>query len=377
MLQHRTRSSLIRKRSAAHKVYVPATARQNQYLLIEVKPDSLLTQFQSTYPQTIPEQFYQALTASFFQMCAQHNIENASFIAKDKLVRVIYSEEQQVIETDQQLLFLYNPTTHQGRQRFYDPQRWARKIQLLFLATGEDIRENAPQFHQKITQLITEFVKQNGLHLNEIEVKDFQHLTYDVFAAHKGEKRTQPHGFRPIEQRYLQQQLILPAQRQTMTFAIANLPVTNGLLRLCDIDGDAMDPYNPLYTLIADRFTKLARQYNLNHLAMVANGRIPIIRQSDEDSIVPEGELLNLGFDTHAINGLLVSQWDASKLVETIRLVFIASDHNCSHRGYGRFINQVTQVLAQLATQLGYTKEKDTITLRVHQHLMHQLPEQN
>lgn len=377
MLQHRTRTSLIRKRSAAHKVYVPSAARENQYLLIEIKPDDLIAKFRSDFPKASAEQFYQSLSSVFFQLCAQHRVENASFIAQDKLVRVMYSPEQQVVETEQQLLFLYNPVAHYGRQHFYDGEKWAKKIQLLFLATGDTIREHAPEFHLQITQLVTEFVSTQGLQSANIEIKDFQHLTYDVFAAHKGDKSTVTHGFRPISKRYQQKQLILPAKRQTMTFAVASLPVTNALLNQCEIDTNAVDPYNPLYTMVADIFTKLARQYNLNHLAMVANGKMPIIRQSDEDFVVPDGELLNLGFNTQAINGLLVSQWDASKLVDTIRLVFIASDHNCTHRGYGRFVNQLSEVLAKLTTQLGYNKEKDAITLRVHQHLMHQLPEQS
>ncbi|WP_394172235.1 DUF3083 family protein [Thalassotalea litorea] len=377
MLQHRTRSSLIRKRSAAHRVYVPAVARENQYLLIEINPDAMFSQFQTDFPYAKPEQLYQALSTSFFQLCACQHIENASFIATDKLVRVMFSPEQQMIETEQQMLFLYNPNLHRGRQSYSQPDVWAKKIQLLFLATGDEIRNKAPEFHQKVMLLVYALIKQQGLRCSDIKVKDFQHLTYDVFAAFKGDKKTVTHGFRAISKRYLQQQLILPAQRQTMTFAVASLPVTSTLLNQCDIDINAPDPYNPLYTLIADRFTKLAREYNLNHLAMVANGKMPIIRQSGDDYYVPDGELLNLGFNTQAISGSLVSQWDAIKLVDTIRLVFIASDHNSTHRGYGRFVNQLTQVLTKLTSQLGYDKEKDTVTLRIHQHLMHQFPEQN
>ncbi|TKB46169.1 DUF3083 family protein [Thalassotalea mangrovi] len=367
MLQRHTRMSLIRKRSAAHKVYLPASARENQYLLVEINPEHLFRRMRDNAESITPERVYQALSSAFFQCCANHQVENVSFIACNKLVRVMYSPEQQVVETEQQLIFLYNPNTHHGRQHYYDKQHWSKKIQLLFLATGDDIRHQAPAFHQQVTRLMSEFAKGQGISAGDMKIKDFQHLTYDVFEAHKGDKKTVTHGFRPIAKRYQQQGFILPAKSRAMTFAVASLPVTRNLLNQSEIDTQAADPFNPLYTLVADSFTNLARQYNLNHLAMVANGKIPIVRQSDEDFVIPEGELLNLGFNTSAFSGQLVSQWDASKLVDTIRLVFVASEHNCSHRGYGRFVNHLTEVLNKLTTQLGYNKEKDAITLRVFQ----------
>lgn len=379
MLKPNSRITLIRKRSAAHKVYVPEQVRENQYLLVEFKPSFELLEFISGKSGcgVYFADFYRNLSHSFFNLCEEFEFSNVSFIAKNKLVRVMYAQESQVIETPQQILFMYDPKTHTGLRTFFNPDLLADKIELLFLATGDDIRANAPQFHQRVNGLIQKFAEQIVLDIGTFKIRDHQHLTYDIFAGHKGNKKTLTHGFRPMQTRYQQQGLLLPKAKEEMNFAIANLPMSRQLLKRCEIDDSAEDPYNPLYAYISDLFVNIAKDYNLNQLAIVANGKFPIIRQDNEDYVIPNGELLNLGFKPSGSGGLFVSQWDSKNLVDSIKLVFIATDNDHNRRGYGRFVNHLTQVLNDLCMALGYMKEQDVITLRFHQNLMYLLPKKN
>ncbi|WOH37340.1 DUF3083 family protein [Thalassotalea fonticola] len=379
MLKVNSRINLIRKRSAADKVYVPSDARENQYVLVEFKPNLALLELISGKSNNgvYFSDFYRNLSHSFFNLCEQYGFENVSFIAKNKLVRVMYAQEQQVIETQQQILFMYNPEVHTGLRTFFNADLLADKIELLFLATGEQLRLNAPEFHQRVSELITTFSRLMSVDIGTFKIRDHQHLTYDVFSSVKGNKKTVTHGFRPLIKRYQQQSLILPKTNHNMTFAIASLPVNKSLLQFCDIDESAPDPYNPLYTYVSDLFVKIAKQYNLNQLAIVANGKVPIIRQDNEDYLLPKGELLYLGFKPVGSGGLFVSQWDSQNLVDTIKLVFIASEININKRGYGRFVNHLTEALKQLSFELGYKPNKDTVMLRFHQHLMYNLPKAN
>lgn len=377
MLKLNSRVHLIRKRSAAHKVYVPSNGRENQYLLVEFKPSSTLLDLVTKSDQAGVHfaEFYRHLSHVFFDLCEKFELSNVSFIAKNKLVRVMYAEEQQVLETDQQLLFMYNPKIHKGLKTFFNPDLLADKISLLFLATGDEIRDQAPQFHQQVSRLMDAFAKRIHLDLGSFKVRDHQHLTYDIFASQKGYKKTITHGFRPIATRYQQQAMLLPEGNNNMTFAVASLPITKLLLQGCEIDETAEDPYNPLYTYVSDLFVKIAKDYNLNQLALVANGKVPIIRQDNEDYVLPQGEIINFGFKPNGSGGLYVSQWDSKNLVDNIKLVFIATNSDTNRRGYGRFVNHLTHVLKELCSALGYAPEKDTITLRFHQHLMYFLPQ--
>ena len=373
MLKAQSRISLIRKRSAADKVYVPENARENQYILIEFKPDlKLMAEVgNDNSGDTQVADFYRSLSHLFFELCEQHHFENVCFIAKDKLVRVMYAENQQVIETEEQILFMYNPKRHTGLRTFFEQHLLAEKIELLFLATGDELRQRAPNFHQRVCDLIVEFCQLTKLNSDQFKMLDHQHLTYDVFAAYKGEKKTITHGFRPITKRYLQNAMIVPANHNSMTFVVAKLPMNQELIRQCDIDESAPDPYNPLYTHISDLFVKTAKKFNLNQLAIIANNKIPIVRQDNEDYVLPQGELLHLGFKANGSGCGFVSQWDSKNLVDSVYLVFIASKHDVSKRGYGRFVNHCTDAIRSLSRQLAYQAEKDAIIVRFHQHLQY------
>lgn len=379
MLNVNSRVNLIRKRSAAHKVYVPANVRENQYLLVEFKPNQALVESICAEKGLEPNvaDFYRILSHRFFNLCETYKFSNVSFIAKNKLVRVMYATEQQVIETKQQLLFMYDPKQHTGLRTFLDTDMLSHKIEFLFLATGDEVRFNAPKFHQRVSHLMTTFSKLLTTSVGSFKVRDHQHLTYDIFSKQKGVNKTIVHGFRPISQRYQDQAMLLPRANLPMTFAVATLPINHSLLTQCDIDETAEDPYNPVYTYVSDLFVKIAKTYNLNHLAVIANGKVPIIRQDNEDYVVPQGELVHLGFKPRGSGGSFVCQWDSQNLVDSIKLVFVASNMDQNKRGYGKFVNHLTQVLAELSSLLGYKKDVDPIMLRFHQHLVYNLAKVN
>ena len=376
MYSYNTRRALIRKRSAQDKVYVPQSARQNQYILVEFKPNQALLELISGKSNRgiYFADFYRNLSHSFFNLCEQYNFENVSFIAKNKLVRVMYAQEQQVIETEQQILFMYDPMVHKGLRTFFNADLMADKIELLFLATGEDLRANAPSFHKRVNELILKFSRMLSVDIGKFKIRDHQHLTYDIFSAEKGNKKTITHGFRPLIKRYQQNSVDVQQVNNQMTFAVATLPIKKELLKACEIDELAPDPYNPLYAYVSNKFVKIAKQYNLNQLAIVANGKTPIIRSDNEDYVMPKGELLNLGFKPQGSGGIFVSQWDSKNLVDSIKLVFIGNEENHNKRGYGRFVNHLTQALKQLSFELGLKGDIDELTLRFHQHLMYSMP---
>lgn len=375
MLKLSSRKSLVRKRGAVHKVYVPASARENQYLLVECKLDRTWVERFIDQPLTTRnyQEFYRKLSHHFFDICKQYQLTNVNFIAKDQLVRVRYGEEQQVIETPQQLIFFYNPACHSGMRSFYDINFLTDKIELLFLSTGDEVRQGSAQFHQSVSQLISEWATDIKLPSSRFKVKDHQHLTWDIYAAEKGDKATKTHGFRKLPDRYQQQLFILPGKRSSLTFAIATLPMTMNLLQQCDIDLTAEDPYNPLYTHISETFAKFAKQYNLNQVAIIANGKVPIIRHAEEEYFYPQGELLRIGFQPDQLGGSFISQWDSRNMVDSINLVFLASDSDFTSRGYGKFINHLTSALKDMYAELNFCPTRDAITLRFYQHLSYQL----
>ena len=369
--------SIIRKRSASHKAYIPTNARDNQYIMADFPiSDALINKLSPAirseqHPQYL--HFYQNLAELFFQLSDELEIKNSLFIANDKLARVRFSQEMHQWQTNQQILFYYNPSYHQLQKSFFDPSIRAKKITLLFLSTGEDIRLNAANFHRKTCQLLVKLEQTLALEHLQFRLRDHQHLTYDLNARKKAAITSQAHKLRPIPERYATQNLSLSEQISTMTYAVVNIPVGNAMLKLADIDHNSMDPYNPLYTLITDTLTLVTKQYNLNNGTLIANGLVPIIRQSVEETFTRIGELQMLGFNPEQSPCGIVCKWNARELVDNIQLVFIATKTDHNDHGYGRFLNQIEQAMRLMASELGLSPEKDEIIIRFHQHIAYNL----
>ncbi|MBL4765114.1 MAG: DUF3083 family protein [Colwellia sp.] len=384
--------SIIRKRSADHKSYLPHNARDNQYILAEFTiTDELIQRFSvQTSPAKITSavtnnssenyyQFYQVLAKELFDLSELFEVKNCLFIANDKLTRVRFSHEMHQWQTNQQILFYYNPESHQLKKSFFDANKRAKKISLLFMSTGTDIRENAARFHAKISQLVTAFAKKAAINVSDIRLRDHQHITYDLFSKNKLTKNklakdddnltTQSHKLRPISQRYADQEVTLPEFHSAMTYAIVNLPISNRLLNMVDIDPNSADPYNPLYTYLTDTFTLSAKRYNLNNGALIANGLVPIVRYSIHEIVSRIGELQILGYNPEQNPCGIISKWDASELVDNVQLVFVATDKNQTEHGFGRFLNQIEQALRLMTTELEMEPSKEEVIVRFHQHV--------
>ncbi|ALO36275.1 hypothetical protein CMT41_17205 [Colwellia sp. MT41] len=365
--------SIIRKRSAAHKAYLPGNVRDNQYILAEFSlTDELIQQFSGKYSELKPQPYsdcYQQLSALFFELTDEIELDNCQFIANDKLARVRYSQELHQWQTNQQIIFYYNPESHHLKKSFFDGSKRAKKVCLLFLATGNDIRVNAAKFHSRVSQVVQKFCEKIQLDKSDMRLRDHQHLTYDLFAKNKGCTTTQVHKLREIKKRYASQGVQLPAYHSAMSYAVVTLNITNKLLQQVEIDSNSQDPYNPLYTYLTDVFTMAAKRYNLNNGAMIANGLVPIIRYSIHEIVSRVGELQMLGYNPEQSPCGIISKWNARELTDSVQFVFVATPENNSDYGFGRFLNQIEQAMKLMAVELEIEPSKDELMVRFHQHL--------
>ena len=365
--------ALSRTRNVQHKVYIPSSARENQYLLAKIKvTDELLAKFSSIIDETSATpyaKFYQKISSIFFKTSDDFGIENCQFVANDKFPRIRYSPEKMEPETDQQILFLYNPKYHFSQNSYFDGSKRANKITLVFLANGDEIRLNTAKFHQKVTQAISAFSQEVGLSKEEVRICDHQHITYDLFAKNKGLEGTQPHKFRSISNRYLADNITIPDNTDALTYAVVDMPINRRIKQLVEMDGNESELYNPLYNYIADALINAAKNHHLNNGAVIANGLIPIVRRSVDEVVVANGELQMLGYNPKDTSSGYTCKWSADKLVDKVQLVFVASEQHKTSHGFGKFLNQIEQTLHTLADKLDFIHDKEEMIVRFHQHV--------
>jgi len=365
--------SLTRSRNSQHKVYIPASARESQYLLAKFYlSDELLDKHSHLIDLSLEQpykEFYQTLASLFFRINESLDLESGQFIANDKFPRIRFSPEKLTPTTDQQLLFLYNPKYHHSQSKFFDGGKIAKKITLLFLANDDDVRAKSSVFHKRVKQAIAVFSDEIGLTKTEVRVCDHQHLTYDLFAKEKGFNGTQAHKLRSMKNRYAVDDLALTDDTDYSTYAIVDLPINRRMRSLVDIDESSPKAYDALYTRIANAFISSAKKYHLNNGAMIANGLIPIVRRSDEEVVKSNGELQMLGYNPANHNCGYLRKWSNNILVDTVQFVFVASDGDKTSHGYGKFLNQIENALNATAEQLNIVKIKEEMVIRFHQHM--------
>ncbi|MGJ8692143.1 MAG: DUF3083 family protein [Thalassotalea sp.] len=374
--------SIIRKRSASHNANIPTNARENQYIIAEFAlTDELIARYDvsndnAKVASTTAQEYnacYRQLAETFFKLCDNAEIKNCQFIANDKLPRVRFSQEMHQWQTNQQILFYYHPSEHELSKTFYDSDIRAKKISLLFLASGLDIRLNAALMHHKVVKVLAKLATVLKLDNSCFRVKDHQHITYDIFSSEKGCEHNKTHKLRAIPTRYQQQNYPLPTAAVEMNYAVVKIPVTAHLLSLVEVDHHSADPYNPLYTFITEAYSQAAKRYNINNGAMIANGLVPIVRYSAFETTSTRGELQMLGYNPTDNPCGLISKWNAKELVDSIQLIFVANQENQTEFGYGKFLNQVEQALKLVVTELELTPRHDDVTMRFHQHIAYQL----
>lgn len=365
--------SISRIRSTQHKVYIPASARENQYILAKFKvTDELINKLVGkidTDSAAPYGDFYQKLSKVFFKTCNDLDIESCQFVGNDKFTRVRYSPERMAAQTEEQILFLYNPRCHTSQSAWFDPAKRVKKITLVYLTNGEDIRAEAAGFHKKVMQSVNQFAETIGFEKGDIRVCDHQHLTYDLFSKEKGDSGTQTHKLRPINVRYRANDVEFTEDNDSLTYATADLQLNRRIQQLVTIEEDSEEPYKDLYNLISDAFINSAKKANLSNGAVIANDLVPFVRTSKEEAVMTNGELQKLAYNPEDTIGGYTCKWSSDKLVDTVHLIFVASNKNQTSHGHGKFLNQVEQALRSMAEQLDYIDSKEELKVRLHQHV--------
>ena len=372
----RRASSIVRKHRAADRVYVPSNARDNQYILAEFPLSERLLDLVVGEVDTSASQpyqtFYQRLARTAFEIIEKHGLTHANLVANNRLVRVRFSEEQQVLHTAQQSFFFYNPKHNSSFKAYFDGDVRARKIKLLFLAKGQDLRLNSGAFHQKVEGAVKAFIDVVGLNAGEVKLRDHQHLTFDVFAKDKGHKETVTHSFKEISARYQQQGFELEPEHTSINYAIVSVPMTRRLLKGATIDYTQDEPFAALYKRLEQSFSRAADENQIEHAAMLANGLSPFVRYDEKEQSEVQGELISLGFNPKKEGGSFVALWQGDKLVDSLRFVFFADNQDEKHSTYGKFANQVLETIKDFAKDMNWKSEQDSIMMRMHQHVMRQ-----
>ncbi|AWB68000.1 hypothetical protein C2869_16910 [Saccharobesus litoralis] len=365
--------SLIRRRRPQNKVYLPASARENQYMLARFTlTDELVEKYSSNIDQNSDkpyQAFYECLAEKFFKICDELEIENGKFVANDKFVRVRFCEEEITPQTEQQILFLYNPRYHYSQKSYFDATKRAKKFRLIFLANGDSVRLDAANFHKKVSQAITRFADEVGVDKTRVRVCDHQHLTFDVFAKEKGIKGTQTHKFRALRERYNVGGFQLPERIEPLTYAVVDMPLNRRIKQFVGVDAGANKPYEKLYSSIAEMLEASAKEHGLANAALVANCLVPIIRYSEDEKVFEDGELLRMEFNPSNSKMTFNSAWNGAESVNKIQFVFVATKDNYTNHGYGRFYSLIENTLKDVADKLEYKVEKEELKIRFHQHL--------
>lgn len=365
--------ALTRKRSAQNKVYLPASARENQYMLARFNvTDELVEKFADKINNDSDkpyQQFYETLAEIFFKITDDLGIESGKFVANDKFVRVRYCEEEITPQTDQQILFLYNPRYHNSQKMYFDATKRAKKFRLIFLANGDSVRLDAAKFHQKVAKAIALFADKVGIEKSRVRVCDHQHLTFDVFAKDKGIKGTQTHKFRALSDRYAVDNFDLPERIEPLTYAVVDMAVNRRIKQLAAIDKTQEQPYAEFYQKVTDTLFDAAKQQKLTNATVVANSLVPIIRFSEDEKIFEDGELLRMEYNPANNKSGFQFAWDGAKQANKIQFVFVATKENRTNHGYGKFYSQIENALRIFADKFEYVEEKEELKVRFHQHL--------
>ncbi|AAZ25944.1 DUF3083 family protein [Colwellia psychrerythraea] len=370
----RRTSSILKKHRSGERVYVPSDSRDNQYILAEIPlTDNLIDLVCGGIDKTADkpyQKFYQSLSHKVFDIVEEHGLSHVNFVANNRLVRVRYSGEQQVLHTEQQSFFFYCPEHNSTFKGYFDGAVRARKVKILFLATGQELRVNSGKFHFKVSQAIKDISKKIGLAENEIKLRDHQHLTFDVFAKEKGDTNSISHTFREIADRYESQNQSISKDHTSITYVVASIPMARRLLKGADIDYLSDEPFSKLYQKIESAFNNSCNANQINQAAMIANGVSPFVRYDEDETTNVAGELISIGVNPNNAERRFCVHWEADRLVDTLRFVFFADKSDETHHNYGKFVNQAITAVRAFSDEVNWKKESDDIIVRVHQHIM-------
>lgn len=349
--------------SNQHRIYIPSNARANHYLLAEITPND---EFYNAFNDI--NACYARIARQLFASCDEYDLYNVHLLANDKLPVVRFHEETYQLETDKQMLFFYNPRYHEAHKTYYKTDVKSKKIRLLFLATGDDLRANSAQFHTNVQKVLSHLQEQLFLNQPAFKLRDHQHLTYDLFAKEKGNKESYGYKLRSLYPRYQSRQCNIPASHAEMTYVTFNIPVSRSIKTQFQTHINSHD-FTKFYQHFANLFSDTCLKNKLTHAAMVANGATPIVRNSQIDKNEGNSELQKLSFDIEDNKSQIKIFYDGDNLVETLNFVIVAAQNNKHEIGYGRFMNQVEKTIHSLCDELTINRERQDLTVRFFQHI--------
>ncbi|MGI2066028.1 DUF3083 family protein [Shewanella sp. MF08487] len=352
--------------SHQQKVYLPKEARTKQFITAEIKVTDVLL---SQYPDY--QTCYQSLSRLVFNLAEQHDLRNVHVITNDKLPVVRFHTEAYCFQTTEQILFFYNPAYHEAQNLFTQENYRARKLRIVFLATGEDIRSNSANFHSRVREFLNQLMPKLPISELKVKIRDHQHLSYDLFAKSKGYKETYGYKLRAIEPRYKARKCELPENVSSLTYVTVSLPLSRRLKQ--GLLPDSATDFTPLYQHLEDSFLKAAASKQLTRLAMIANGLTPLVRNSKFEKLDSKTEVQMIGFDPNALEQQVICHWDADNLVEAAHFIIVAGTKDADDAGFGRFMNNVETALKTFAADIGVDPEREDLVIRFHQHISYQI----
>ncbi|TDF37496.1 DUF3083 family protein [Alteromonadaceae bacterium M269] len=350
-----------------HRVYIPTNARASHYLLAEIIPDE---NFYNAF--TDINSCYDAIAKQLFACCDEYELHNVHLLANDKLPVVRFHDESYQFETQKQMLLFYNPSYHEAHKAHYEPFTPSKKIRLLFLATGDELRANSAKFHTSVQNVLKDLKSSIFANQSPFKLRDHQHLTYDLFAQEKGYKESYGYKLRSLLPRYQSRQCEIPENHAEMTYVTFSIPISRAIKNLFQIFIKKND-FSEFYDYFADAFTRECKNNKLTLGAMVANGTTPIVRNSQIDKNDSNSELQKLSFDTHSNEQQINAFYDKTKLVETLHFVIVATEQNKHNLSYGRFMNQVEKATRALCDELAIQRQRQDLSVRFFQHISYSI----
>lgn len=346
--------------SSQHKVYLPENAKSNQYILAEFKASPELYQhYVGSW------HCYQQLSEQLFKLAEEYQLYNVHLIANDKLPVVRFHHEAYSLQTAEQVLFFYNPLYHEAQDLISTANYQAKKIQLLFLATGDNLRANAADFHLRVCQLLQQLKQHLPVKDVAIKIRDHQHLTYDLFAKLKTPTESYGYKLRSLAARYKARQLEL-AEHSALTYVHVTLPISRQLKQRF---ADNISEHSSLYQGLSASFEQAIAGKQLGHCAMVANGLTPLVRNSKFEQSDTSNELIRLGFDPARPETPFVSYCSSEKLVDSVHFLVVATEDDKTEMGFGKFMNRVEAALHSLSDKLHLDGKHQDMIVRFHQHI--------
>ncbi|GIU54024.1 MULTISPECIES: DUF3083 family protein [Shewanella] len=348
--------------SRQKKAYLPTATRKNQYITVGFTlTDELLASYSDL------DNCYQEFSKLVYKIADKHELFNVHVIANDKLPMVRYHNEAYCLTTEEQLRFFYNPAHHEANRLHALAGYRAKKLKVVFLATGTELRSHSAEFHAKIQSFLAEIKPLLPISDIPTKVRDHQHISYDFFAKAKGLKETYGYKLRAVDSRYKRRECDLPESVSALNYVTVSLPMGRRIKQ--QLAAENATSFGEKYQRVADHFVKATAANKLNRVAMIANGKVPLVRNSKYEQLDSTAEFQMVGFDPSDKAPAPIFHWDDTKLAEAIRFVIVASKADQHDESYGRFMSQVDDAIRQFTNQFDIDKEHIDVIVRFHQHL--------